>query len=76
MQGTVKAGRRQGGQRKRWEDNIRIWTGLEFGKSQRAAKSRGKWRKLVVKSFVVPKRLSRLRDNDDDDDDDDDSFPM
>ncbi|WP_419623994.1 hypothetical protein, partial [Thiolapillus sp.] len=33
LQGTVKGGRRQGGQRKRWEDNIREWTGLEFGKS-------------------------------------------
>ena len=36
LQGTVKGGRRQGGQRKRWKDNIREWTGLEFGKSQRA----------------------------------------
>ena len=25
LQGTVKGGRRQGGQRKRWEDNIRTW---------------------------------------------------
>ena len=25
---TVKGGRRQGRQRKRWEDNIREWTGL------------------------------------------------
>ena len=25
LQGTVKGGRRQGGQRKRWEDNIREW---------------------------------------------------
>uniref|UniRef100_UPI003AF98FB5 hypothetical protein n=1 Tax=Thiolapillus sp. TaxID=2017437 RepID=UPI003AF98FB5 len=33
LQGTVKGGRRQGGQRKRWEDNIREWTGLEFGNS-------------------------------------------
>ena len=32
LKGTVKGGRRQGGQRKRWED-IREWTGLEFGKS-------------------------------------------
>ena len=31
FQGTVKGGRRQGRQRKRWEDNIREWTGLEFG---------------------------------------------
>ena len=33
LQGTVKGGRRQGGQRKRSEDNIKEWTGLEFAKS-------------------------------------------
>ena len=32
LQGTVKGGRRQGRQKKRWED-IREWTGLEFAKS-------------------------------------------
>ena len=53
-QGTVKGGRRQGRQKKRWEDNIREWTGLEFAKSWRAVKNRGKWRKLVVESSVVP----------------------
>ena len=42
LQGTVKGGRRQGRQRRRWEDNIREWTGLEFGKSQRAVKNRKK----------------------------------
>ena len=62
LQGTVKGGRRQGRQRKRWEDNIREWTGLEFGKFQRAVENRGKWRKLVVKSSVVPQRSLRLRD--------------
>ena len=40
LQGTVKEGRRQGRQRKRWEDNINEWTGLEFGRSQRAVESR------------------------------------
>ena len=59
LQGTVKGGRRQGGQRKRWEDNIREWTGLEFAKSQRAVENMGKWRKLVAKSSVVPQRPSR-----------------
>ena len=54
--GTVKGGRRQGGQKKKWEDNIREWTGLEFAKSQRAVKNREKWRKVVVKSSVVPQR--------------------
>ena len=61
LQGTVKAGRRKGGQRKMWEDNISEWTGLEFGKSQRAVENREKWRKLVAKSSVV-QRPSRLRD--------------
>ena len=42
LQCTVKGGRRQGGQRKRWEDDIREWTGLEFGKSQRAVENREK----------------------------------
>ena len=62
LQCTVKRGRRQGGQRKRWEDNIREWAGLEFGKSQRAVENREKWRKLVAKSSVVSQRPSRLRD--------------
>ena len=43
--------------RKRWEDNIREWTGLQFSKSQRAVENREKWRKLVAKSSVVPSRL-------------------
>ena len=54
LQGTVKGGRRQDRQRKRWDDNIREWTSLEFTKSQRAVENREKWRKLVVKSSVVP----------------------
>ena len=54
LQGTVKGGRRQGRQRKRWEDNIREWTCLEFAKFQRAVENREKWRKAVV-------NLSRAR---------------
>ena len=37
---TVKGGRRQGRQRKKWEDDIREWTDLEFAKSQRAVENR------------------------------------
>ena len=62
LQGTVKGGRRQGRRKKRWKDNIREWTGLEFAKSQRAVENREKWRKLVVKSSVVPQRPPRLKD--------------
>ena len=60
LQGTVKGGRRQGRQRKRREDNIMEWTGLEFAKSRRAVDNGEKWRKLVVKSSVVPQRSSQL----------------
>ena len=45
MQGTVKGGRK-GGQKKRWEDYTREWTGLEFAKSQTTVESRkngGNW---------------------------------
>ena len=62
LEGTVKGGRRQGRQKKRCEDNIREWTSLEFFQSKRAVENRGKWRKVVEKSSVVPQRPSRLRD--------------
>ena len=62
LQGTVKEGRRQGRQKKRLEDNIREWTGLEFTKSQRAVENRKNWRKLVVKSSPVSNRPSQLKD--------------
>ena len=42
LQGTVKGGRRQGRQTKRWEDSIREYTGLEFAKSQRAVENKEK----------------------------------
>ena len=46
LQGTVNGGRRQGRKRKRREDNMREWTGLEFAKTQRAVENRengGNW---------------------------------
>ena len=61
LQVTVKGGRRQGRQRKRWEDDIREWIRLAFAKSQRAVGNRGKWRKLVVNSSVVPQTTLVLK---------------
>ena len=58
----MKGGRRQDRRRKRWEDNVRESTGLEFAKSERAVENREKKMKLVAKSSVVPQRASRLRD--------------
>ena len=62
LQGTVQGGRRRDRQRKRWEDNIKEWTGLEWNIIVRKAENREEWRKLVVKSTVVPQRSARLRD--------------
>ena len=62
LQGTVQGWRRRGRQRKRWEDNIKEWTGLEGNSILRKAENRKKWRKLVVKSTVVLQRSARLRD--------------
>ena len=69
LQGTVRGARRRGRQRKRWEDNIKEWTGLDFSETQRAADDRKKWRQLVSMSSVVPNGI------DDDDDDDDEEIP-
>ena len=62
LQDTVKGWRRQGRQRKRWDDNIRERTGLGFGRSQRAVENWEKSRKLIAKSSVMPQRPSWLRD--------------
>ena len=46
LHGTVKGKIRQGRHRKRWKDNIREWTGLEFSKSQKLwgiEKNRENW---------------------------------
>ena len=40
LKGTVKGEEDKADGRKRWEDNIKEWTGLEFAKSRRAEENR------------------------------------
>ena len=54
VQGTVNGATRRGRQKKRWEDNIKEWTDMEFGDSQRAAEERECWKGIVAISTVVP----------------------
>ena len=61
LQGTVKASRRRG-RLKRWEDNIKEWTGIEFGDSLRAAEDREGCKGIVATSSVEPCRPPMLRD--------------
>ena len=60
LQGTVKKGRRQSRQRKRWED-IREWTDLEFVKSQSSVENKEQMEETGRESSVVPKRPLRLK---------------
>ena len=63
LQGTVNGTRRRGRQRKRWEDNIKDWTGLSFATTQRAAEDRSTWRRVIHEASVAPLRPPRLRDS-------------
>ena len=42
----------RGRQMKRWECNIKEWTGLELSDTLRKAESRGEWRELVAKLWI------------------------
>ena len=54
LQGTVKGKRRRGKQKKRWEDNIKEWTGMDFASSAKAVENRTRWKGIVANSSVVP----------------------
>ncbi|GFO07489.1 UDP-glucuronosyltransferase 2a1-like [Plakobranchus ocellatus] len=60
MQDTVNEGRR-GRQKKRWEDNIREWTGLELRNTLRKAEDREEWKAVVGRSSAAPRRIPNLR---------------
>ena len=60
LQGTVRGGRKRGRQKKRWEDNIKEWTGLELSDTLRKAESREEWRELVAKTPVALRRSSTM----------------
>ena len=57
LQGTVKGARRRGRQKKRWEDNFKERTEMEFGDSLRAAEDREGWKGIAATSSVVPDDL-------------------
>ena len=60
--GTVKGTGRIGRQKNRCEDNIKEWSGMEFGDSLRVLEDREIWTGIVATSSVVTRRPSRLRD--------------
>ena len=56
----MKGKRKRGRQKKRWEDNIKEWTGMDFASSTRAAENRTRWKGIVANSSVVPQRPSKV----------------
>ena len=60
LQGTVKGKRKRGRQKKRWEDNIKEWTGMDFASSTRTAENRTRWIGISANSSVVPRRPSKV----------------
>ena len=42
--GTSRGCRSRGRQKKKWEENIKEWTGMGFEDSQRAVENRERWR--------------------------------
>ena len=56
----MKGKRKRGRQKKRWEDNIIEWTGMDFASSIRAAESRTRWKGIVANPSVVPRRPSKV----------------
>ena len=58
--GTLKGKRKRGRQKKRWEDSMKDWTGMDFASSTRAAENGTIWKGIVVNSSLVPRRPSEV----------------
>ena len=52
--------KKRGREKKRWEDNIKERTGMDFVSSTRAAENRTRWRGILSNSSVMPRRTSKV----------------
>ena len=52
--------RRKGRQKKRWEDNVKEWTGMDFASLTRATEDRTRRKGIVVKLSVVPQHPHKV----------------
>ena len=50
----MKGERKRGMRKKMWEDNIKEWTGTDFGSSTRSAENRARWKGFVANLCGVP----------------------
>ena len=54
LQGIVKGKSKRSRQKKRWEDSIKEWTGMDYASSTRAAENRTRWKGIVTNLSMVP----------------------
>ena len=59
----MKGAKKRGRQKKRWEDNIKEWTGMGFGDSLRAAEDREGWKGIVQDQDQDSLLVKRQNDN-------------
>ena len=52
--------KKRGRKKKRWVDNIKEWTGMNFASSTRAAENRTRGKGIVANSSVVSRRPSKV----------------
>ena len=55
LQDTVQGKIRRGRQKRRWEDNIKECTGMDFASTTKAAENMTRWKGVVANSSVVPR---------------------
>ena len=58
--GHIERKKKKSRQKKRWEDNMKEWTGMDFASSARTAENRTRWKGVVANSSVVPLRPSKV----------------
>ena len=56
----MKGKRKRGIPKKKWEDNIKEWTGMDFASLARAAVNRTRWKGIVANTSVVPRQPSKV----------------
>ena len=56
----MKGKRKRGRQKKRWEDNIKERTEMDFASSTKAAENRTGWKGIVANSSLVPRLPSKV----------------
>ncbi|BFZ22361.1 hypothetical protein BsWGS_25400 [Bradybaena similaris] len=60
LQGRVEGGRRRGGQRKSWNDNIKGWTGCSIYTIAHVVENRERWHALITNASIVTPQLPML----------------